>query len=194
MELYNARCYKEKPGCWVFHSEDSENERFTELCKECCFAPYKRLVVLQYCKHSRYAQSKDCIANECVMHEHRWACLAPGTEFAKIFGGSNLHCLRFNDVTMLIQGGHIMEFVYFGDYCTNASPGYTHGASVAGQQCLAIGVVKFKPASANHNMTCYWSVNKHFSVAPESSGSETELECFIALLWLNGKLSCGKSN
>ena len=56
------------------------------------------------------------------------------------------------------------------------------------------GVVKFKPARANHNMTCYWSVDKHFSLAPESSGGETELECFVALLWLNGKLSCGKSD
>ena len=56
------------------------------------------------------------------------------------------------------------------------------------------GVVKSKPAHAIHNMTCHWSVDKHFSLAPESSRGETELECFVALLWLNGKLSCGKSD
>jgi len=54
------------------------------------------------------------------------------------------------------------------------------------------GVVKFKAAHANHNMMCYWSVDKHYILAPENSRGETELEYFVILLWLNGKLSCGE--
>jgi len=54
------------------------------------------------------------------------------------------------------------------------------------------GVIKFKPAHASSNMTCYWSVDKHFILAPEYASGKAELEYFVALLWLNGKLSCGK--
>jgi len=64
-----------------------------------------------------------------------------GPSLVKTLEGKNLYCLRFDDVIMFTQpyydifvklakGGHIMEFIYFGDHGPSAFPARSLGLEV----------------------------------------------------------------